>query len=127
MAHPIRERMVAYAQPQYSPADDIYMTAEFYPASDNIYVPAEVYPASDDIYIPAETYPLTREHVNMIHKTSFSKREAKKFSRDIKLEEVAMPDVPEFIDWSDQSIMFGKTDHPTAVPRPGQVTLVLEA
>jgi hypothetical protein len=45
-AHPIRERTVAYAQPQYSLGDDIY-------------VPAKVYPASDDIYIPAEIYPVT--------------------------------------------------------------------
>jgi hypothetical protein len=63
----------------------------------------------------------------MIHKTSFSKREAKIFLREIKLVEVAMADAPEFIDWPDQSIMFGKTDHLIAVPRPGHTALVLEA
>ena len=38
-----------------------------------------------------------------------------------------MVDTPDFIDWSDQSITFGKADHPKAVPRPGHATLVLEA
>ncbi|KAK1667840.1 hypothetical protein QYE76_055999 [Lolium multiflorum] len=63
----------------------------------------------------------------MIHKTSFSKREIKKFSREVKYAEVAMVDTPEFIDWSEQSISFDRTDHLKAVPRPGHVALVLEA
>jgi hypothetical protein len=54
----------------------------------------------------------------MIHKASVSKREAKKFSREIRLAEVAMASVPEYIDWLDQNIMFSRADHPTAVPRP---------
>jgi hypothetical protein len=81
----------------------------------------------EDIYIPTEVYPASRGQVNMIHKTSFSKREAKKFSREIKIVEVAMAEVPDYIDWSDQSILFSKADHPTAVPRPGHIALVLEA
>jgi hypothetical protein len=63
----------------------------------------------------------------MIHKTSFSKREVKKFSREVKYAEVAMVDTPEFIDWSDQNISFSKADHPKAVPRLGHAALVLEA
>jgi hypothetical protein len=42
----------------------------------------------------------------MIHKAGISKRESKKFTREIKLPEVAMVSVPEYIDWSDQSILF---------------------
>jgi hypothetical protein len=38
----------------------------------------------------------------MIHKASVPKRESKKFSREIKLVEVAMASVPGYIDWSDQ-------------------------
>jgi hypothetical protein len=78
-------------------------------------------------YVPAEVYPVSRGHVNMIHKANFSKRESKKFSREIKLAEVAMASVPEYIDLSDQSILFSRADHPTAVPSPGHATLVLEA
>ncbi|KAK1698714.1 hypothetical protein QYE76_015411 [Lolium multiflorum] len=63
----------------------------------------------------------------MIHKTSFSKREIKKFSREVKYAEVAIVDTPDFIDWSDQSISFSKADHPKAILRPGHATLVLEA
>jgi hypothetical protein len=63
----------------------------------------------------------------MIHKTSFSKREIKKFSREVKYAEVAMVDTPDFIDWSDQSITFSRADHPKAVPRPGHAALALEA
>jgi hypothetical protein len=63
----------------------------------------------------------------MIHKTSSSKREAKKFSREIKIAELAMAEVLDYINWSEQSILFSKADHPTAVPRPGHAALVLEA
>jgi hypothetical protein len=59
------------------------------------------YVPDEDIYIPTEVYPASRGQVNMIHKTSFSKREAKKFSREIKFAEVAMAAVPNYIDWSD--------------------------
>nr|XP_051218254.1 uncharacterized protein LOC127335578 [Lolium perenne] len=38
-----------------------------------------------------------------------------------------MVDTPEYIDWSEQSISFSKTDHPKAVPRPGHAAFVLEA
>ncbi|XP_051219672.1 uncharacterized protein [Lolium perenne] len=38
-----------------------------------------------------------------------------------------MAEVPEYIDWSNQSISFSKADHLKAVPRPGHAALVLEA
>jgi hypothetical protein len=37
------------------------------------------YTPGEDIYIATKVYPAYRGRVNMIHKTSFSKREAKKF------------------------------------------------
>ncbi|KAK1617701.1 hypothetical protein QYE76_023218 [Lolium multiflorum] len=80
-----------------------------------------------DKYVPAEAFPEPCGQVNMIHKTSFSKREIKKFSREVKYAEVAMVDTPDFIDWSEQSISFDRTDHPKAVPRQGHAALVLEA
>jgi hypothetical protein len=85
------------------------------------------YTPGEDIYIPTEVYPASRGQVSMIHKTSFSKREAKKFSREIKFAEVAMAAVLDYIDWSDQSILFSRADHPTVVPRLGHAALVLEA
>jgi hypothetical protein len=63
----------------------------------------------------------------MIHKTSVSKMESRKFSHEIKWAEVAMAVVPNYIDWSDQNILFRRADHPIAVPRPGHAVLVLEA
>ncbi|KAK1662943.1 hypothetical protein QYE76_051102 [Lolium multiflorum] len=91
------------------------------------YVPESYQPAEGDKYVPTEVFPEPYGQVNMIHKTSFSKREIKKFSREVKYAEVAMVDTPEFIDWSEQSISFGRADHPKAVPRPGHAALVLEA
>ncbi|KAK1696167.1 hypothetical protein QYE76_012864 [Lolium multiflorum] len=91
------------------------------------YVPEPYEPMEKDEYVPAEVFPEPRGQVSMIHKTSFSKREIKKFSREVKYAEVAMVDTPEFIDWSEQSISFDRTDHPKAVPRPGHAALVLEA
>ncbi|KAK1607612.1 hypothetical protein QYE76_031285 [Lolium multiflorum] len=91
------------------------------------YIPEPYEPMEKDEYVPAEVFPEPRGQVSMIHKTSFSKREIKKFSREVKYAEVAMVDTPEFIDWSEQSISFDRTDHPKAVPRPGHAALVLEA
>jgi hypothetical protein len=38
-----------------------------------------------------------------------------------------MANVPEFIDWSAQSILFSRADHPMSILRPGHATLVLVA
>ncbi|KAK1630610.1 hypothetical protein QYE76_004925 [Lolium multiflorum] len=91
------------------------------------FVPEPYEPMEKDEYVPAEVFPEPCGQVNMIHKTSFSKREIKKFSREVKYAEVAMVDTPDFIDWSEQSISFDRTDHPKVVPRPGHAALVLEA
>ncbi|KAK1579564.1 hypothetical protein QYE76_037209 [Lolium multiflorum] len=91
------------------------------------YIPEPYEPMEKDEYVPAEVFPEPRGQVSMIHKTSFSKREIKKFSREVKYAEVAMVDTPEFINWSEQSISFDRSDHPKAVPRPGHAALVLEA
>jgi hypothetical protein len=91
------------------------------------YSQRQQYALDEDIYIPTEVYPASRGQVNMIHNTGSSKRKAKKFSRDIKFAEVAMAVVPYYIDWSDQSILFSRADHPIAVHRPGHAALVLEA
>ncbi len=63
----------------------------------------------------------------MIHRTGISRREMKKLTQEINLAEVTMANVPEFIDWSTQSILFSRADHPMSIPRPGHAALVLEA
>ena len=44
------------------------------------YVPEPYEPMEKDEYVPVEVFPEPCGQVNMIHKTSFSKREIKKFS-----------------------------------------------
>ena len=44
------------------------------------YPPEPYVPEGGDVYVPTEVFPVSRGQVNMIHKTSFSKREAKKFT-----------------------------------------------
>jgi hypothetical protein len=39
----------------------------------------------------------------------------------------APPATPEYLDWSDQYIGFGREDHPFKVPRPGHSPLVVDA
>jgi hypothetical protein len=65
------------------------------------YVPEPYEPMEKDEYVPAEVFPELRGQINMIHKTSFSKREIKKFSREVKYVEVAIVDTPDFIDRSE--------------------------
>jgi hypothetical protein len=104
--------------------------ARSYSYAPDPYVPEPYVPAGGDELRDERTAEVFSEpcgQVNMIHKTSFSKREIKKFSREVKYAEVAMVDTPDFIDWSDQSISFSRADHPKAVPRPGHAALVLEA
>ena len=63
--------------------------------------------------------------MNMIQKACSSKRELKKFTREVNLAEAAM--TTEYVDWSEQSITFSRADHPPSVPRPGHAALVVEA
>ena len=61
----------------------------------------------------------------MIQKAHVSKRELKKFTREVNLAEACM--TTEYVDWSEQTIYFSRADHPSSVPRPGHAALVLEA
>jgi hypothetical protein len=63
----------------------------------------------------------------MIHKIGVSRREMKKLTQEINLAEVTMANVPEFMDWFSQSILFNRADHPMSIPRPCHSDLVLEA
>jgi hypothetical protein len=63
----------------------------------------------------------------MIHKTGVSRRKFKKLTQEINFVEVTMVNIPEYIGWSEQSIMFSKAGHPMSVPRPVHAALVLEA
>jgi hypothetical protein len=65
--------------------------------------------------------------MNMIHKISVSKREMRRLTQEINLAEVTMANVPEFIDWSTESILFSRVDHPMSIPRPGHAAQVLKA
>jgi hypothetical protein len=44
--------------------------------------------------------------MSMIHKTGVSRREMKKLTQEINLAEGTMANVPEYIDWSTQNILF---------------------
>jgi hypothetical protein len=63
----------------------------------------------------------------MIHKTSVSRREMKKLTQEINLAESTMANIPEYVDWSSQSIMFSREHHPMTIPKPGHAALVVEA
>src|SRR3954469_8582672 len=51
----------------------------------------------------------------------------KKFTREVNLAEATMAIIPEYLEWSSQSITFSRADHPPSVPRPGHAALVVEA
>src|SRR3954453_17655802 len=50
--------------------------------------------------------------VNMIQKGGMTTREMKKFTREVNLAEANMGLLPEYLDWSTQSIPFSRADHP---------------
>jgi hypothetical protein len=56
--------------------------------------PLELQSQQNHPRLPAEAFPIPRGQVNMIHKAGISKRESKKFTREVKLAEVAMTSVP---------------------------------
>ena len=76
---------------------------------------------------PPSAFPRPAGELNMIQKANVSKKKQKIYTREVNLAEAAMVLVPEYVDWSEQSITFGREDHPPAVPRPGHAALVLEA
>lgn len=65
--------------------------------------------------------------VNMIQKGGLTKREMKKFTREVNLAEATMAITPEYLNWLEQNITFTRADHPPSVPRPGYAALVVEA
>src|SRR3954453_11320250 len=62
----------------------------------------------------------------MIQKGGMNTREMKKFTREVNLAEASMGLLPEYLDWSTQSITFSQADHPPSVPRVGHAALVIE-
>ena len=50
--------------------------------------------------------------VNMIQKGGLTKREMKKFTREVNLAEATMVITPEYLNWSEQNITFSRADHP---------------
>ena len=69
--------------------------------------------------------PAPEAEVNMTQKGGLTKREMKKFTREVNLAEATMAITPEYINWSEQSITFSRADHPPSVPRPGHAALVV--
>ncbi|XP_071681806.1 uncharacterized protein [Lolium perenne] len=74
-----------------------------------------------------ESFPPPRGQMSMIHKTGVSRREMKKLTQEINLAESIMANIPEYIDWSPQSIMLSRADHPLTIPKPDHAALVVEA
>src|SRR3954464_7216262 len=72
-----------------------------------------------------EAFRPPRGHVPMINKAYPSKREMKKFTREVNLAEACM--ATEYVDWSEQPIHFCRDDLSPSVPRPGHAALVVEA
>jgi hypothetical protein len=63
----------------------------------------------------------------MIQRGRPSNRVQKKRKRQVFLAVNAPPAIPEYLNWSEQSISFDRSDHPPQIPRPGHHALVLEA
>ena len=63
----------------------------------------------------------------MIQKGRPHNRHQKRITREVLLAVTQPPATPEFLNWSDTSIIFDKRDHPRQVPRPGHSALVLDA
>ncbi|KAK1651897.1 hypothetical protein QYE76_069702 [Lolium multiflorum] len=76
---------------------------------------------------PNEAFPPPRGQMSMIHRTGVSRREMKKFTREINLAESIMANIPEYVEWSSQNITFSRADHPMTIPKPGHAALVVEA
>ncbi|KAK1662604.1 hypothetical protein QYE76_050763 [Lolium multiflorum] len=76
---------------------------------------------------PNEIFPPPRGQMSMIHRTSVSRREMKKLTREINLAESIMANIPEYVEWSSQNITFSRADHPMTIPKPGHAALVVEA
>jgi hypothetical protein len=74
-----------------------------------------------------EVFPPPLGHMSMIHITGVSRREMKKLTQEINLAKSTMANIPEYVDWSSQSILFSRADHLMSIPKLGHVALVVEA
>jgi hypothetical protein len=63
----------------------------------------------------------------MIQKSRLPNGQQKIITRQVNLAIQPPPPMPEYLDWSDQYIGFGREDHPYKIPRPGHSPLVLDA
>jgi hypothetical protein len=63
----------------------------------------------------------------MIQPVPKSKKEQKSISRQLNLAISSPPATTEYLRWSDQTIRFGRSDHPRKVLRPGHTLMVLKA
>ena len=63
----------------------------------------------------------------MIQKGRLSNRMQKMITRQVNLATSTPPAAPEYLNWSETSITFDRTDHPPQVPCPGHSALVLDA
>ena len=65
--------------------------------------------------------------MGMIQKGRQLNRSHKLISRQVSMAMVSPRAVPEYLNWSERSMMFSRADHPPRMPRPGHSALVLEA
>ena len=111
-----------------SPTEDIaeYPPRQLAPSVGILHVNSIVSADTNSSALTRREDPMASKHVNMIQKGGLTKRDMKKLTREMHMAETVVPDIPEYLGWSDQAITFGLEDHPHAVPRPGHAALVLE-
>jgi hypothetical protein len=63
----------------------------------------------------------------MIQRGRPTNKVQRKRAREVFHAEHAPPAMPEYLNWSEHSIGFDRSDHPPKIPRPGHHALVLEA
>jgi hypothetical protein len=75
-----------------------------------------------------EGYVQSKGHITaMIQPVPKSNKEEKSITRQVNLAVISPPATTEYLHWSEQPIEFNREDHPTTVPRPRNVPLVLKA
>src|SRR3954462_4831748 len=118
----------AYPQPMHQPMQQHHHQMQQPPQQQQQHHLPQPPPQQQNLQIEhhaSEAFPPLRGHVPMINKAYPSKRDMKKFTREVNLAEACM--VTEYVDWSEQPIYFSRDDHPPSVPRPGHAALVVEA
>src|SRR3954453_22756004 len=118
----------AYQQPMHQPMQQQHHQMQQPPQQQQQHHLPQPPPQQQNLQIQhhaPEAFPPPRGHVLMINKAYPSKREMKKFTREVNLAKACM--ATEYVDWSEQPIYFSRDDQPLSVPRPGHATLVVEA